>query len=110
MSVFVEAVEALAEASRELDTPVISGNVSFYNETSDGNVTSTPSPGMVGLRESIAGIPASHFVKAGDEILLWRLPGVSYVSDMRGEVKAFTGELDPEGLERWFDEVRAVSG
>jgi phosphoribosylformylglycinamidine synthase subunit PurL len=74
MSEFVAAVEGLAEAAEILDAPVISGNVSFYNETLGRNITSTPATGMVGLREKLDGIPASTFSRAGDEILLVRAP------------------------------------
>jgi phosphoribosylformylglycinamidine synthase len=110
MSEFVAAVESLAEASKMLDAPVISGNVSFYNETADGNVTSTPSTGMVGLRNSIDKIPRSQFSAAGDEIVLWRLPGISFVSgaDVKGEAQPFTGALNPEAIERWLRELRTV--
>jgi phosphoribosylformylglycinamidine synthase len=110
MGEFVAAVEALASASKILDAPVISGNVSFYNETLDGNVTSTPSTGLVGLRPDVKAIPHSQFTTDGDEILLWRLPGVSYVggADVRGDVKTFTGELDPEAIARWLQEVREL--
>src|ERR1019366_1796117 len=80
MSEFVVSVEALADAAKILDAPVISGNVSFYNETANGNITSTPSTGMVGLRANIAQIPHSQFTQSGDEILLWRLPGISFVT------------------------------
>ncbi|MGZ3722243.1 MAG: phosphoribosylformylglycinamidine synthase subunit PurL, partial [Bdellovibrionales bacterium] len=110
MTEFVASVEALAEASKILDAPVISGNVSFYNETANGNVTSTPSTGMVGLRPSIDKIPASQFTAAGDEIVLWRLPGVSFIggAEVKGEAKAFTGGLDPEAIDRWLKEVRTI--
>lgn len=74
MSEFVAAVEALAKAAQVLDAPVISGNVSFYNETLGKNITSTPATGVVGLRETIEGIPVSHFARAGDEIVLVRAP------------------------------------
>lgn len=104
MTEFVTAVEALAEASRVLDAPVISGNVSFYNETSNGNVTSTPATGMVGLRANIAKIPHSQFVTEGEEILLWRLPGVT----LNASANEFVGELDPESVERWLEEMRML--
>jgi len=61
MSEFVASVEAIAKASRELDAPVISGNVSFYNETLDENIISTPATGLVGLRESVENLIPDHF-------------------------------------------------
>lgn len=74
MSEFVAVVEGLAKAAEILDAPVISGNVSFYNETLGRNITSTPATGVVGLRDRVEGIPMSHFTRAGDEIVLLRAP------------------------------------
>ena len=74
MSEFVVAVEKMSEACEVLDTPVISGNVSFYNETQGQNIISTPATGMVGLRDSLDFVPNSHFVKESSQIYLMRLP------------------------------------
>ena len=49
MGEFVECVEGIAEASKYLDFPVVSGNVSFYNETNDKGIKPTPTIGGVGL-------------------------------------------------------------
>ncbi|HEX6475498.1 MAG TPA: AIR synthase-related protein, partial [Candidatus Limnocylindria bacterium] len=46
-----EAVAGMAEACRALDLPVVSGNVSLYNETPDGPILPTPVVGTVGLLE-----------------------------------------------------------
>lgn len=69
MSEFVASVEALAEASRKLDAPVISGNVSFYNETLDDNIISTPATGLVGLRESVENLIPTQFVSAYESVI-----------------------------------------
>lgn len=114
MSEFVASVEALAKASRLLDAPVISGNVSFYNESKSSpvptavgmNITSTPSTGMVGMRPDIKDIPKSHFVKSGSEVVLWRMPGVSYELNTRGQIPEFIGELHPEKIAGWMATVR----
>lgn len=108
MTEFVTSVESLAEAARVLDAPVISGNVSFYNETANGNITSTPATGMVGLRAHIDAIPKSSFVNEGDEILLWRLPGVTLNYSSHGEAREFMGRIDPQAVEGWLKEVRAL--
>lgn len=52
MSQFVAAVEALAEVSKIWKAPVISGNVSFYNETENRNIIPTPAVAVVGLKPS----------------------------------------------------------
>ena len=49
MGEFVECVEGITEASKFLDFPIVSGNVSFYNETNDKGIKPTPTIGGVGL-------------------------------------------------------------
>ena len=49
MGEFVECVEGIAEASKYLNFPVVSGNVSFYNQTKEIGIKPTPSIGGVGL-------------------------------------------------------------
>ena len=49
MGEFVECIEGINEASKFLGFPVVSGNVSFYNETKDMGIKPTPSIGGVGL-------------------------------------------------------------
>ena len=43
MGEFVECVQGISEASKYLNFPVVSGNVSFYNETKDKGIKPTPS-------------------------------------------------------------------
>ena len=62
------AAEGISEACRVLETPVISGNVSLYNETDGQSVYPTPVIGMVGLIEELAHITTQHFQAAGDVI------------------------------------------
>jgi phosphoribosylformylglycinamidine synthase len=50
----VEAVEGMAEACEALGTPVVSGNVSLYNEHADGPIPPTPIVGCVGLIDDAA--------------------------------------------------------
>jgi len=49
---FAECIRGISDACRALETPVISGNVSFYNETEGKAVYPTPTVGMVGIMES----------------------------------------------------------
>jgi phosphoribosylformylglycinamidine synthase len=49
MGEFVECVQGIGEASKYLNFPVVSGNVSFYNQTKDIGIKPTPSIGGVGL-------------------------------------------------------------
>ncbi len=95
MTEFVTSVEALAHASRLLDAPVISGNVSFYNETLGQNITSTPATGLVGLREQIENIPFDQFVREGDLVYWLRLPMVRSFAHTDPQA-GFAGEFSPE--------------
>jgi phosphoribosylformylglycinamidine synthase subunit PurL len=65
-----EAVEGMAEACREFDTPVTGGNVSLYNESPAGAIDPTPTVGMVGLIEDSKHITTQFFKQAEDVILL----------------------------------------
>ena len=49
MGEFVECVQGIGEASKYLNFPVVSGNVSFYNQTKEVGIKPTPSIGGVGL-------------------------------------------------------------
>ena len=49
MGEFIECVNGISEAAKYLNFPVVSGNVSFYNETKDKGIKPTPSIGGVGL-------------------------------------------------------------
>jgi phosphoribosylformylglycinamidine synthase subunit PurL len=63
-----KAVDGMSAACRALETPVISGNVSLYNETNGVAVYPTPVVGMVGLIEDINHITTQEFKQAGDLI------------------------------------------
>ncbi|RAK15077.1 phosphoribosylformylglycinamidine synthase [Anoxybacillus vitaminiphilus] len=63
-----KAVDGMSAACRMLETPVISGNVSLYNETNGEAVYPTPVVGMVGLVEDLAHITTQEFKQAGDLI------------------------------------------
>ncbi|OUM85978.1 phosphoribosylformylglycinamidine synthase subunit PurL, partial [Parageobacillus thermoglucosidasius] len=63
-----KAVDGMSAACRALGTPVISGNVSLYNETNGEAIYPTPVVGMVGLVEDIRHITTQAFQQAGDLI------------------------------------------
>ncbi|MCT4795610.1 phosphoribosylformylglycinamidine synthase subunit PurL [Exiguobacterium alkaliphilum] len=65
-----QAVEGMAEACRTLDTPVIGGNVSLYNESNGTAIYPTPVVGMVGLIEKREHITTSFAKTAGDVVFL----------------------------------------
>ncbi|MGJ8731273.1 phosphoribosylformylglycinamidine synthase subunit PurL [Listeria aquatica] len=65
-----KAADGISEACRSLNTPVISGNVSLYNETDGTGIYPTPVIGMVGLIEQTKDITTQHFKAPGDLIFL----------------------------------------
>jgi phosphoribosylformylglycinamidine synthase len=67
---FSEVIDGMAEACRAFNTPVVSGNVSFYNETEGRGILPTPVIGMVGLMEDVRRVVQPGFKKSGDVIAL----------------------------------------
>jgi len=65
MGEFVECVEGISEASKYLDFPVVSGNVSFYNETKDKGIKPTPTIGGVGLIKNYNNMITMDFKSIG---------------------------------------------
>src|SRR5690349_21203446 len=70
MGQFVGAVEGIREASLALDYPVVSGNVSLYNETNGKGILPTPAIGGVGVLDDVATMATLAFKLPGEAILL----------------------------------------
>jgi phosphoribosylformylglycinamidine synthase len=67
---FSEVIDGMAEACRAFQTPVVSGNVSFYNETEGRGILPTPVIGMVGLINDVRRVVQPGFKTEGDLIAL----------------------------------------
>ena len=67
---FEKCIEGLSDACKAMDTPVISGNVSFYNENPKGAIYPTPMVGMVGLIKDATKYVTQPFKNEGDTIVL----------------------------------------
>jgi phosphoribosylformylglycinamidine synthase II len=67
---FAEATRGLAEACRELGTPVTGGNVSFYNQTGSTAINPTPVVGVLGLFDDVARRTPMGFRDEGETLLL----------------------------------------
>ena len=63
-------IEGMAEACETLGTPVVSGNVSLYNETEKGAVYPTPAVGMVGVFEDVGRHATPGIKREGDAVVL----------------------------------------
>lgn len=70
MGQFVGACEGISAACIALDYPVVSGNVSLYNETNGQGILPTPTIGGVGLIDDVADAVGAGFVSEGDAIVL----------------------------------------
>ena len=65
---FSEVIDGISEACRAFETPIVSGNVSFYNETDGRGILPTPVIGMVGLIEDTRKLVTPRFKREGDLI------------------------------------------
>ncbi len=70
MGEFVECVEGISEAAKYLDFPVVSGNVSFYNETKDKGIKPTPAIGGVGLIKDYKNMISMDFKSENNIVLV----------------------------------------
>jgi len=67
---FAEVIHGMRDACLALRVPVVSGNVSFYNETDGVPIHPTPTIGMVGLLEKVEHFATPWFKAAGDVVVL----------------------------------------
>ncbi|MGD9537016.1 MAG: phosphoribosylformylglycinamidine synthase subunit PurL [Alphaproteobacteria bacterium] len=113
MGQFVGCIEGMAEACRALDFPVVSGNVSLYNETSGQGVQPTPAIGGVGLIADVSRAITLAFKAEGESILLLGATaghlGVSlYLRDVLGTEAGPPPPVDLAAERRTGDFVRGL--
>ena len=111
--VFRRCVEGLAEACEALGTPVISGNVSFYNETPEHAIYPTPTIGMVGVIEDASKRVTMDFKDAGDAVFLVSLGlptlgGSEYLARIHGQDAGAPPTLDLEAERNLHEFLRAA--
>jgi len=80
MGQFVGCIEGMREACLALDFPVVSGNVSLYNETEGQAILPTPVIGAVGLIDNVMKAATIDFKEAGEDIVV--------IGDTFGEIGA----------------------
>jgi phosphoribosylformylglycinamidine synthase len=97
---FEQACLGIADACQALETPVVSGNVSLYNETEGKAVFPTPMIGMVGLMDDCARSVGGGFLAGGDRIALLggvgagHLGGSEYLRAVQGKIAGMPPPLD----------------
>jgi phosphoribosylformylglycinamidine synthase len=116
MGTIVAAIEGMAEACRELAFPVISGNVSLYNETNGEAILPTPAIGGVGLIENLARRGRADALEAGDLVVLigadapgW-LGQSMYLREVLGREEGAPPPVDLAAEQRHGDFVRGLIG
>lgn len=104
MSEFVASVDQITEIAQQLGTPVVSGNVSFYNETLGKGIPPTPAIGLVGLREGIENLPLDHFQTVGSSLIAFKLDWVRAIDE-----KSWTGEVSRKDWAQKLEVIRSFA-
>ena len=117
---FRRSVEGIASATEAFNTPVISGNVSFYNETPDGPIHPTPTIGMLGILDDVNKRCGAAFREdgEGDTIVLLTayddpnggLGGSEYLAVLHGIEAGIPPKLDLDGEKRLHNVVLTCIG
>ncbi len=98
---FSEVIDGLAEACKVFNTPVVSGNVSFYNETEGRGILPTPVIGMIGLVEDVWRVVQQGFKQMGDHIALLGITADDLsISEYASSVAASSTEEGEENVPR----------
>jgi phosphoribosylformylglycinamidine synthase len=107
-------IEGMAEACESLGTPVVSGNVSLYNETEAGAVYPTPVVGMVGLLHDVERHATLGFKREGDIVVVIgggshvSLAGSDYLEIVHGRIAGRPPEPDLKAGKKTADLVREL--
>ena len=96
---FAEVIRGMRDACMALKVPVVSGNVSFYNETDSKPIYPTPTVGMVGLLAKLKRVVTPWFKFPGDIVVLLgrtreELGGSEYLKLIHGLVKGTPPWID----------------
>jgi len=97
MGQFVETIDGISQACTYLDFPVVSGNVSFYNETQNKSISPTPTIGGVGLIRDLNLMMSNKFKESGSLIfVIGKTSGHLYQSEFFREVMKIYQGPSPE--------------
>jgi phosphoribosylformylglycinamidine synthase subunit PurL len=113
MGQLISCIAGIGEACRALDFPVVSGNVSLYNESSGRGISPTPAIGGVGLLNDVSRSASLALKAPGEQILLigetqgW-LGQSLYLRDICGREDGAPPPVDLAGERRNGDFVRSL--
>jgi phosphoribosylformylglycinamidine synthase len=109
------SIKGLGEAARAFSIPVVSGNVSLYNQTHGQGIQPTPLLALVGLLEDVSCAVPSQFQRDGDTIFLIGetksddLGGSAYLAEIHGIERGKLPSLDYVLEQKTCDTIRALS-
>jgi len=108
---FVRGIEALRDASLAFGAPVVSGNVSFYNETEGRAIMPTPTIAVLGVMSDVSKRVTQHFKRGGDVVAIVRTakPQLS-ATEYEAMFSLDGGALAPIDLEREKMLIEALVG
>ena len=97
MGQFVETIDGISQACNYLDFPVVSGNVSFYNQTKNKSISPTPTIGGVGLIKNLENMMTKNFKEVGSYVIvIGKTLGHLYQSEFFREVLNFKEGPPPQ--------------
>jgi phosphoribosylformylglycinamidine synthase subunit PurL len=97
MGQFVEVIDGISQACNYLNFPIVSGNVSFYNETQNKAISPTPTIGGVGLLNDLNSMITKNFKEIGSSVLvIGKTLGHLYQSEFFREVLNINEGSPPE--------------
>ena len=105
-----QSVQGMADACRVFDTPVISGNVSLYNENNGKAIHPTPMVGMVGLIKNLDYVVPSYAQHAGDLVYLVGQTGDDYAGSelqkmLQGDISGTVPLLDLDNIHHYLQQL-----
>ena len=110
MSQFNAVTEAMAETSQKLSIPIVSGNVSFYNESSEKGVIPTPAIACVGLKlKKDSSFPKPFFDQEGSSVYLIYLHQCFFKNTLLSKDLSFSGNCDVSKVNTWMHKLISLS-
>ncbi len=109
MSEFVSSLRAMNTLCEQLDAPIISGNVSFYNETEGADIISTPSTGLVGLKKSLEFIPDDFFKSSQEKVFSVKLNDFGKAYFENDKIFSNEWKLKDESLSSFIKTIYEIS-
>ncbi len=111
---FIESINGISAACLTMGIPVVSGNVSFYNETEGSSIYPTPVIGMVGLMDTLEQRITPGFKDNGDVIVLLgetldECGGSEYLKLVAGKITGAPPRVSPETERRLVDLIGALN-